>query len=252
MNNPWITLYTKGSAPARLRLFCFPFAGGGSAFYRTWPNGLPDGVDIVAIRPPGRESRLRERPHSRLESLVEAATEALEPMLDLPFAFFGHSMGGLLAYELARRLRARAMSAPLHLFVSGYRAPHRPAHHPPIHQADAPTILTRLRNLNGTPAAFFDNQELVEMMLPGIRADFSVLETYVFETGEPLECPISAFGGYHDSEATEADVAAWRGYTNNTFTLRMIPGGHFFVMSHQPQILQAIEEDLAQPLAARR
>jgi medium-chain acyl-[acyl-carrier-protein] hydrolase len=250
MNNPWITIYAQGSAPSKLRLFCFPFAGGGSAFYRTWPNGLPDGVEICAVRPPGRESRLREQPYARLESLVAAAAEALEPLLALPFAFFGHSMGGLLAYELARHFRAGAMPMPTHLFVSGYRAPHRPAHHSPIHRADTPTVLARLRNLNGTPAAFFENQELVDMMLPGIRADFSVLETYVFEADEPLDCPISVFGGYYDNEATEADVAAWRGYTNNTFTLRMIPGGHFFINSHQPQILQAIADDLAFYLTA--
>jgi surfactin synthase thioesterase subunit len=252
MNNPWITTYTRGGAPARLRLFCFPFAGGGSAFYRAWPNGLPDGVEVCAIRPPGRESRLREQPHVRLESLVAAAADALEPQFDRPFAFFGHSMGGLLAFELTRHLRARAMPLPAHLFVSGYRAPHRPPHHPPIHQADTPIVLNRLRNLNGTPAAFFENAELVEMMLPGIRADFSVLETYVFEADEPLDCPISVFGGYYDNEATEEDVAAWRGYTSNTFKLRLIPGGHFFIVSHQPEILQAIGDDLALPLATIR
>lgn len=252
MNNPWISTFLKGNAPARFRLFCFPFAGGGAAFYRTWPNNLPDGVEVSAIRPPGRETRLREQPHARLSSLVEAAAEALAPTLDLPYAFFGHSMGGLLAYELARHFRARAFPPPARLFISGYRAPHRPAHHPPVHQADAPVILKRLRNLNGTPAAFFDNEELVEMMLPGIRADFSVLETYVFRADEPLDCPISAFGGYQDSEASEADVNAWHSYTSESFTLRMIPGGHFFVISHQDEVLRAVSEDLSLHLAASR
>jgi medium-chain acyl-[acyl-carrier-protein] hydrolase len=159
-------------------------------------------------------------------------------------------MGGLLAFELARHFRTHTYPPPARLFISGYRAPHRPAHHPPVHQADTPVILRRLRNLNGTPAAFFDNEELVEMMLPGIRADFSVLETYVFDADEPLNFPISVFGGYHDNEATEEDVAAWRGYTSHSFTLRMIPGGHFFVISHQEEVLQAVSEDLSFHLAA--
>ncbi len=244
-SDPWISIFTRGGVSPRFRLFCFPFAGGGAAFYRTWPNGLPDGVEVFSIRPPGRETRLRERPYLRLDSLAEAAADALLPYLDLPFAFFGHSMGGLLAYEVACHFRSRAITLPAHLFISGYRAPHRPAHHPPVHQADTSVILRRLRNLNGTPAAFFDNEELIEMMLPGIRADFSVLETYTSRPREPLERPLSVFGGYHDSEATGADIMAWQGYTRDRFNPRMIAGGHFFIVTHQSEVLKAISEDLS-------
>jgi medium-chain acyl-[acyl-carrier-protein] hydrolase len=250
MSNPWFSIFSKGGAPARFRLFCFPFAGGGSAFYRTWPNHLPESIEVLAVRPPGRETRLREQPHTSMTALVAATAEALRPLLHLPFAFFGHSMGGLLAYELACHLREQGLPRPVHLFVSGYRAPHRPAHHPPVHQAGTPAILNRLRSLNGTPAAFFDNAELVQMMLPGIQADFSVLETYVFRPAEALDCPISAFGGYLDSEASEADILAWQSYSSRAFTKRMLPGGHFFIASHQSDVLQAVSEDLTPHLAA--
>ncbi len=250
MNNPWFSSFSKGGASPRFRLFCFPFAGGGAAFYRTWPNELPEGIEVLAVRPPGRETRLREQPHTRMTTLVEAVAEALRPRLDLPFAFFGHSMGGLLAYELACHLRGLGLPQPVHLFVSGYRAPHRPAHHPPVHQAGTPAILNRMRSLNGTPAAFFENEELVQMMIPGIRADFSVLETYVFRPAEALDRPISAFGGYQDSEASEADIAAWQSYSSHSFTKRMLPGGHFFIASRQTDVLRWVSADLALPLAA--
>lgn len=250
MTNPWFSIFSTGGAPPRFRLFCFPFAGGGAAFYRTWPNQLPEGIEVQAVRPPGRETRLREQPYTSMTTLVEATTEAIRPRLDRPFAFFGHSMGGLLAYEVACHLREQELPQPAHLFVSGYRAPHRPAHHPPVHQAGTPAILRRLQSLNGTPAAFFENEELVQMMLPGIRADFSVLETYVFRPLKPLDCPISAFGGYLDSEASEADILAWQSYSSYAFTKRMLPGGHFFIMSHQTDVLRWISTDLALPLAA--
>jgi medium-chain acyl-[acyl-carrier-protein] hydrolase len=249
-DTPWLTIYTTSTTTApRLRLFCFPYAGGGAAVFRPWTSHLPAEIAVCAVRLPGRETRLREKPFAQMTELVEALAQALQPYLSLPFAFFGHSMGGLTAYELTRYLRQQQWPMPRQLFVSAYRAPHRPAHHPPIHQADTETILSRLRGLNGTPAAFFESQELIDMMLPGIKADFALWETHQPVADEPLPCPISAFGGYEDSEATEADLAAWRAYTRSQFCLRMIAGGHFFINSHRPQILAAVRADLTPYLA---
>ncbi|MCA9961832.1 MAG: thioesterase [Anaerolineales bacterium] len=229
---------------ARLRLFCFPYSGGGAGVFLEWPKGLPAEVEVCAMRLPGREVRLREASFTQMEPLVESALAGIRPFLDRPFVFFGHSLGALLAYNLVYRLQDEGVP-PEHLFVAGYRAPHRPSHFPYVHQADETTFVDRIRNLDGSPAAFFDHPELLEMMLPTLRADFAVWETYVQDaTRVPLNCPIAAFGAREDKEANQADMAAWRDYTASTFTLRMFAGGHFFIRDRQREVLQAVARDL--------
>lgn len=196
------------------------------------------------MRLPGRETRLREPAFTRLLPLVETLAEVLRPVLHQPFAFFGHSLGALVGYELARYLGQQEGVQPVHLFVSAYRAPHLPPHHSPIHQASDERFITRLRELNGAPAEFFQHPELMEMMIPVLRADFALWETHVREEIVPLDCPISALGGLEDGEATRADMAAWRDYTKRAFTLRMIAGDHFFLQSNTALVLQAIARDL--------
>jgi medium-chain acyl-[acyl-carrier-protein] hydrolase len=240
--NSWIVL-PKANPQAHLRLFCFPFAGGGTAVFRTWPSQLPPEVEVCAVRLPGRETRLREPAFTHLSPLVEAVAEALQPYCQQPFALFGHSMGALVCYQLAQYLRQENVQ-PVHLFIAGYAAPHRPPHLPPVHEAADDVFLARLRHLNGTPPELLNSAGLMGLMLPTLRADFAVWETYVYAHGTPLACPISAFGGRQDDEATQADMAAWRDYTHSAFSLRMFPGGHFFVQEKQAELLQAISRDL--------
>jgi medium-chain acyl-[acyl-carrier-protein] hydrolase len=237
----WISFRRPCENP-RLRLFCFPYAGGGALIFRTWPDGLPADVEVCPVQFPGRGTRMRERPFTQLLPLVEALAEALVPLLDRPFAFFGHSLGALVSFELARRIRKRYGVHPVRIFVSGARAPQIPRRGTPIHTLPEKEFLAELRRLNGTPGEILDHQELMEIMLPLLRADFAVYETYVYSSEAPLNCPISAFGGLQDRGVNDCDLAAWRAQTAVSFSLRMFPGDHFFLK--QPHILRELSQEL--------
>src|ERR1043166_8527346 len=215
---------------ARLRLFCFPYAGGGAEIYRLWPQNLPSEVEVCVAQLPGRGTRLREQPFTSLDALVEAATEAIAPWLDKPFALFGHSMGAMISFELARRLRDQDGPQPAHLFVSGRRAPQLPNNEPITYNLPEAELGQILLRLTGTPKA--------------------VVQTYVYRPDVPLDCPLTAFGGLRDSEVSREQVEAWREQTTSEFALRMLPGGHFFLDDAQSQtlLLSAIARELHQLL----
>jgi medium-chain acyl-[acyl-carrier-protein] hydrolase len=164
--------------------------------------------------------------------------------LDKPFIFFGHSMGGLISFELARLLRRDYSLSPVHLFVSGRRAPQIPTPDPRIHTLPEPAFLEELRRLNGTPEAVLENSELMQLLIPTLRADFAVLETYVYAPGPTLDCPITTFGGLHDREVSCDELEAWREQTNAAFSLQMFPGDHFFLHSAQSLLLQSLSRAL--------
>ena len=194
---------------------------------------------------PGRESRLREPPFTRMSDAVEQAAEALERYLDLPFAFFGHSMGAILCFELARLLRNRHRVGPIHLFVSARRAPQFPDPLPPLHHLpDARFIAEIDRRYNGLPREVLANSELMELLLPVLRADVQMIETYTYESGFPLDCPITAFGGLEDRELRTEDLEGWRAHTNSRFETKLFPGDHFFVQSVPNEILGTISRSL--------
>ena len=234
----------KPNPDAQLRLFCFPYSGGGAAVFRTWADFLPENIELCAVRLPGRETRFREALFTRLDPLIEATYAGLSPYMDRPFAFFGHSFGALLGYALAIHLREQQTAMPVHLFVSGRRAPHRAPLHPAVHQADDDTFLNRLRDMGGTSPKFFEMPELIEIMLPMLRADFAVWETYEHMEQLPLPCPITAFGSDQDIEAKPADIEAWSRYTSKKFSLHMFSGGHFYWQEQLVQLLEIVAEDL--------
>lgn len=229
-------------------MFCFPYAGGGASAYRGWSSSLPVDIEVCPVQLPGRESRLREQPFTTLAPLVQALADELVPHFDLPFVFFGHSMGGLISFELARELRRRGAPFPVHLFVSGRRAPQLPAREEPIHDLPEPEFVERLRELNGTPEEVLQHAELMRLLTPILRADFAVNETYEFEPGEPLDIGISAFGGLGDEEITRDDVAGWKEHTKGRFRIRMLPGDHFFINANgsRDMVLEAVSRDLAE------
>jgi len=164
---------------------------------------------------------------------------------DLPFAFFGHSMGSLISFELARRLRRERQQEPIHLFVSGRSAPQLPDEEPPAHNLPEPEFLEELRRLNGTPKEALAYPELMQILIPILRADFSVCETYIYTEEPPLACPISAFGGTQDSDVSREDMEAWRRQTRASFTLRMFSGDHFFLHSAEEQLLTILAEEIS-------
>lgn len=239
----WVTC-PKPNPQANLRLFCFPYAGGSSLIFRKWSESLPSTVEVCPVELPGRGSQMKLAPFTRLESLVEALTLALKPHLDKQFAFFGHSMGALISFELARLLRKQYTLEPVHLFVSGRRAPQIPNTKPPIHTLGDSEFKEELRRLNGTPKAVLENAELMELLVPIVRADFAVLETYVYSYDPPLDFPIAVFGGLEDTEAKYEELEAWREQTNSGFSLQMLPGDHFFINSAQSLLLESLKGKL--------
>jgi medium-chain acyl-[acyl-carrier-protein] hydrolase len=243
-NDPWV-VRPYGAVRRPLRLFCFPYAGGGASVFRGWPQAVSPELEIIPVQLPGRENRLREAPFTRLSPLVADAARALLPYIeDVPFALFGHSVGALVSFELARLLRRQYHRTPVHLFIASHRAPHRPDPNPPIHGLPEAEFLRELRRYNGTPEVILQNPELLELLVPNLRADFAVFETYGYTRDAPLDCPISAFGGRQDAEVSVADIEAWHEQTTSRFTMRLFPGDHFFLHAAQADLLQAICEEL--------
>ncbi|HEX6290381.1 MAG TPA: thioesterase domain-containing protein [Herpetosiphonaceae bacterium] len=244
---PWIT-FPRPNPAARLRLFCFPYAGGGASIYRTWSSVLPPEIEVYPVQPPGRETRLKDKPFTQVPELVASLSSAILPHLNMPYAFFGHSMGALTCFELARQLRRQNAPLPLHIFVSGHRAPQIPDDDEPIYHLPDAEFIEELRTLNGTPDAVLQNDELMRLMLPLLRADFELCNTYTFTEDAPLPCPITAYGGLQDDEVSRDQLAAWREHTSAHFTMRMFPGDHFYLHGSRALLLQTLAQDLVQVL----
>jgi surfactin synthase thioesterase subunit/acyl carrier protein len=237
----WLPLVTT-KPQVRFRIFCLPYAGAGISYFRSWlEEPLPE-IEICPIRLPGRESRLGEAALTRLKPLVATLTPILKPYLDKPFAFFGHSMGALLSFELTRELRRRDWPCPVHLFVSGSRAPQLPDPEPPIHRLPEPKFIEKLKQLKGIPEEIMEDSEMMKLFLPALRADFALLETYFYVKDKPFDFPITAFGGLQDSKVSQEELAAWQEQSLGQFTLQMFSGDHFFLHHQQKPIVQTIIE----------
>ena len=241
--DPWI-LRRPPNPAARLRLFCFPYAAGGASVFRTWQQSLPPEVDVCPVQLPGRESRLREPPFDRLAPLVHALVGVLEPYTDLPFAFYGYSNGALVSFELTRELRRRGMPQPAHIFAAACPAPHLPDRDPPVHDMPDDELIAEMRRLNGTPDEILQNDELMGLLIPLMRADAAIHETYVHAEEEPLDVPITAIGGLSDPKAQREDMEAWGLHTRADFSVRMVQGDHFFIHSAQAMVLRDLAQDL--------
>jgi surfactin synthase thioesterase subunit len=240
----WV-VRAKANPEARLRFFCFPYAGGNAFTFRNWSDFLPERVEICAVQLPGRGNRIHEPPSTKISALIPMIAQAIIGYEDIPMIFFGHSMGAIIAFELARYLRKRRNVNVVHLFVSGRRAPQIALEEPVTHNLPEPEFLETLRTLNGTPNEVFEHPELLELMIPLLRADFAVCQTYEYVHEPPLDCPITAFGGLKDADVTREQLEAWRKQTAASFSLRMLPGDHFFIKSAQPLLFELMSQDLA-------
>jgi medium-chain acyl-[acyl-carrier-protein] hydrolase len=196
------------------------------------------------IQLPGRGPRLSEPHIRRMAPLSGAVAQELLPYLDKPFVFFGHSMGALLCFETARNLRRENQRQPSHLFVSATEAPHRRSGEESLSGLPKNALVEKLHEFGGAPVEVLQNDELLELMLPMVRADFELCENYEYLSESPLECPMTIYGGLEDNKVDAERLAAWRELTVGTYEIRMFPGGHFYFNSSQAIFLQTFADDL--------
>jgi surfactin synthase thioesterase subunit len=227
-------------------LFRFHYAGGSAQAFHNWPERLPPSVEIGAIQLTGRGHRLGEPHVRRLAPLSRIVAQELLPYLDKPFVFFGHSLGALLCFEAARSLRRETRRQPAHLFVSATEAPQRRSMEELLSGSPKSELVKKLPEFGGAPAEALQNNELLDLMLPTIRADFELCETYEYHPEPPLECPMIIYGGMEGHEVQAEWLVAWTEMTVGTCEIRMFPGGHFYINSSRAIFLQTFLDDLLQ------
>jgi surfactin synthase thioesterase subunit len=239
----WLQPHPAESDPLA-RFFCLPHAGGGATAFHSWTAELPAIVQLCPVQLPGRETRLSETLYTQIDSLVDAIYLELQPWTNIPFAVYGHSMGALLAFELVRRLQCDGYPLPAWLFISGRCAPDVPCDTNLLHSLPDREFISELARLyGGISQEFMENEALREVFLPILRADVSVVESYQFREGEPLNCPITAFSGMSDASVSWDQLVGWKRQTNQRFAMQVLPGGHFYP---QQPMLKTISTTLAE------
>ncbi|HEX3683608.1 MAG TPA: alpha/beta fold hydrolase [Bryobacteraceae bacterium] len=250
-SSPWFVFLSEQSRrDAEFRLFCFHYAGGGGSMFRPWTKWFSEQIELIAVQLPGRENRLDEPLLESMELVMTPLADALPPLLDKPYAFFGHSTGALICFELARVLRRRGLPEPRLLIASGQDGPQvKPA--VIRHRLSDPEFIEVLRGCNGTPDVVLQNPALLEVLLPRIRADGAVYETYCYEPQEPLNCRIVVFHGFEDKLVNSLGLASWEAETRNSFHCYGFPGDHFFLHEAEEAVAAHINRELEPFLSER-
>ena len=233
----------SASAHRLTRLVAFPWCGAGASVYRRLAASLSDQVDLVAVQLPGREDRYNERRLVRMEDVVESVIGDIIPLLDRPVALFGHSMGALVAYEVALALRKRLGQEPMSLIVSGHGAPHcGESSNQCWHAADEEAFIQNLRVLGGTPGALLEDPSTLRAFVPTLRADYEVVETYRPRPEPSFSCPLLACAGGLDQEVSPETMHAWMPYTTGPCELHWFSGDHFYLCSQPARLVRRLEE----------
>jgi medium-chain acyl-[acyl-carrier-protein] hydrolase len=234
----------RPNADAGLRLVCLPYSGGRASVFNGLAAELPGEVELWAIELPGHGRRLGEAPLTRLGPLVEQLTDVLAERVRQPFVLLGYSVGALIGFEATRELARRGGPGPRALFVAAARAPHLRSARPPLHELSRAQLVEGLHRLAGHRNELLDNEELVDVMLPVLRADLGLDETYAHHRGDPLDCPIAAFGGSEDWSVSPPNLEAWREHTTGDFSATILPGGHFFLDSSRGLFAEALTAEI--------
>lgn len=239
-NPKWLVTHNALPNP-RMRLFCFPYSGGAAHVFSKWPERLSNDVEVVAIQPPGRSNRFTEPLISTIEPMVQGATEAMRSKLDKPFAVFGHSLGAAVAFEVCKRLEAEGFQ-PEVFIPSGRNAPHVETDKKPLHQLSDQEFIEEIKTFNGTPAEVLDNPELMELMVPILKADFGISETYQPDLTHQVKSRINAFGGNRDPHVEDEGIDGWGQYTASSFESNILDGDHFFIHGEATEFFQILNE----------
>ena len=228
----------------QLRLFCFPYAGGSTQSFRDWHRHLSGEIDVCLVHLPGRRHRINEPGFRRLQPLVERIADLIEPKTQGAFAFYGHSMGSLISFELTRELRRRNAATPVHLFLSGRQPPALGRSGRRIFDLPAKEFIAELEKLNGTPSGLLDDSESRDLFLPLLRADFEMVDTYEYRDEAPLACPITVYGGLEDKRVAVEKLPAWQMHTSAQCHVRILPGDHFFIHNRGLEFIKILRRDL--------
>lgn len=251
ISNDWFVT-PRANPKAEVRLFLFPYAGGGPSVFGKWFAEFDMHLEAYAAHYPGRGSRYKDPPIKQIDILVKRLSHAIQPFLSKPFAFFGHSLGGLVAFELVRQLRQQNLSQPQILFISACGPPHLPDLNLSIHNLSDFEFLEKLKELNGIPAEVANKPELLELVLPIVRADFEAFENYQYVPNEiPFTFPIHAFGGLDDLRVSHEHLAGWALHTNAGFKSHYFPGNHFFISTAQDMVIKSINTEIKISHASR-
>lgn len=242
--NPWLLRFSKSASPS-LRLFCFPFAGSSASIFRPWIDSLPGEVEVLAVQLPGRENRLRERCIRDLDEIVAELEHSIDDCFDLPFVFFGHSLGSLIAYELLRRLEASGRYRAELFFASGGPAPHTCVCPAEPRRLTQDQILRDLRRISVTHAALLDDPEVLALMLPVLQADFEIYANYRYREAAPLQSSIVAIRGATDGYITPQRQMEWKQHTDGRFAFHTVPGPHLFMVDSSGALLALVNAYLS-------
>ena len=237
---------------ALIKLFCFPYAGGNAATYLPWAKRLQQSVELTAIQPPGRSNRMFEQPLSNMPELIEELIKVIPERIDRPYVFFGHSLGSRVAFELMTQFAKRGITLPIHFIASGSKAPHIPAREQSIYHLSDKEFIRELRELQGTPEVILDNEELMELCLPLLRADFEIAETHIYKEKISFNFTASVFGGTDDVDISESDLLAWGSFFSQPLITQCFHGNHFFIESNIEPVLNSINHILINLIETRQ
>lgn len=244
-SDPSLWMRRFDPAPEAPVLLCLPHAGGAASAYFPLSAALAPQVEVLAVQYPGRQDRRHERPLDSIDALRDGVVAALAPWRDRPLALFGHSMGGVLAYEVARVLSADGGTPPLHLFVSGRGAPGQKVERA-LDELDDREMVAALGELGGTDARLLEDEDVLRMVAPAIRGDYRAVRTHRHTPGPPLPCPVTALVGDSDAMAPPETVASWRAHTSADFRLEVFPGGHFYLSEQLQKVRQVVYDRITE------
>jgi surfactin synthase thioesterase subunit len=245
---PWLV---RPSGPARrLRLYCFPYAGGSAATFAGWQDALGPDIEVCAVQLPGRGARMGEAPMTDLQEVVRTLAQVISSQGRTPFAFFGHSLGAMLAFEVARFFMLHYLPMPVHLFASGCDAPQHRCEPKGLHLLPDDELIDALKDYNGTPAEILDNRELMALLLPLLRADFGLVDTYRYRAGLRLQVPLTVLAGDQDDHIEPLQVDGWGKETAAGCQVHWFEGDHFFINAQRDAVQALVRGVLAEPVCA--